>query len=232
MDDDITPILEAWQFDPERVNVRFTEAIDGRPLIQVRVELGLLQMNRDGRPDGGRDELADVEAAIALDAGLKIDPDRAAALRAEAVLVHQRYVALLSLEDYDLVMRDALRNLRIFDLCRERCTDPEDRTVLEQFRAQVIATRSRAAALAVLREGRVGEARRLLDEAVQEIQDTLAPDAKEPPEIAMLEGMRDILQPKLPASQRHELERRLHGALAAENYELAAILRDELRQLP
>ena len=48
----------------------------------------------------------------------------------------------------------------------------------------------------------------------------------------MLEGMRDVLQPKLPSSQRHELDRRLKAALEAENYELAAILRDEIRQLP
>lgn len=232
MDDDITPILEAWRFDPERVNVRFIEALDGRPLIQVRIELGILQMNRDGRPDGGPEVLEELEAAIEADPSLRIDAESASALREEAVLVHQRYVALLSLEAYDLVVRDAMRNLRIFDLCRDRCVDSNDRTVLEQFRAQVVATRSRAASLAVLREGRVGEARRLLDAAVDEIRNALPSDAKEPPEVAMLEGMRDILQPKLPASQRHELERRLHGALAAENYELAAILRDELRQLP
>ena len=48
----------------------------------------------------------------------------------------------------------------------------------------------------------------------------------------MLEGMRDVLQPQLPTSQRYELERRLQAAATAENYELAAILRDELRQLP
>ncbi|MBC02523.1 MAG: hypothetical protein CMJ34_04355 [Phycisphaerae bacterium] len=232
LEDDITAILEAWRFDPERVNVRFIEAVDGRPLIQVRVEMGLLQMNRDGRPDGGRDELEALEAEIIADEGFRIDAERAAALRAEAVLIHQRYVALLSLEAYELVVRDATRNLRIFDLCRDRGVDPEDRGLLEQFRAQVVATRSRAAALGVLREGRVGEARRLLDAAVEEIRAGLAPEAVEPPEIPMLEGMRDILQPRLPASQRHELERRLHAALAAENYELAAILRDELRQLP
>ena len=232
MDDDITPILDAWKFDPERVNVRFAEATDGRALIQVRLELGLLQMNRDGRPDGGSDQLERVEALIAENTGLEIDSDTAADLRSEAVLVHQRYVSLLSLEDYDLVVRDTVRNLRVFDLCRDRCGDPEDRTVLEQFRAQVIATRARAGALGVLREGLVGEARRLLDAAVEEIRKTAMAGQEDPPEIVMLEGMRDVLQPTLPVGQRHELERRLHNALAAENYELAAILRDELRQLP
>ena len=82
-----------------------------------------------------------------------------------------------------------------------------------------------------LREERVGDARRTLDEAVAEIRASLPEGQSEPPECAMLEGMRDVLQPKLPVSQRHELEERLRNALSSENYELAAILRDELRQL-
>ena len=47
----------------------------------------------------------------------------------------------------------------------------------------------------------------------------------------MLEGMRDVLQPQLPSSQRNDLEQRLLAAIESENYELAAILRDELRQM-
>ena len=66
---------------------------------------------------------------------------------------------------------------------------------------------------------------------MNEIRMGLSEGAAEPPEIPMLEGMRDVLQPQLPISLRHDLEQRLLGALASENYELAAILRDELRQL-
>jgi protein-arginine kinase activator protein McsA len=43
--------------------------------------------------------------------------------------------------------------------------------------------------------------------------------------------MREALVPKLPASQRIELQERLQAAIDAENYELAAVLRDELRLL-
>jgi hypothetical protein len=190
-----------------------------------------MQLELEGRPDGGEDLLVLAESMLADDADAVIDPDLAARLRHEAVQVHQRYVAMLALERYEDVVRDTARNIRLFDLCRRHAADPADQTVLEQFRPQVVATRARAAALHALRSARVADARRLLDEAVEEIRRSIPEGTAEPPECAMLEGMRDVLQPKLPVSQRHELERRIRSAIAAENYELAAILRDELRQL-
>ena len=42
-------------------------------------------------------------------------------------------------------------------------------------------------------------------------------------------SLRDTLVPRLPPAQRAELEARLRAAILAENFELAAILRDELR---
>jgi protein-arginine kinase activator protein McsA len=42
----------------------------------------------------------------------------------------------------------------------------------------------------------------------------------------------DAFVPKLPVSQKSELWKRLAAALEQEYYELAAILRDELRMLP
>jgi len=50
-------------------------------------------------------------------------------------------------------------------------------------------------------------------------------------EAQLLRGMRDELVKKLPSSQRTELKQRLEEAIRSENYELAAILRDELRML-
>ncbi len=50
-------------------------------------------------------------------------------------------------------------------------------------------------------------------------------------EAQYLRGLRESLTLKLPASQRLEIERRLLAAIRGENFELAAILRDELRQM-
>ena len=61
--------------------------------------------------------------------------------------------------------------------------------------------------------------------------DSLTELGAEPNEVQLLRGMRDALIPKLPVSQRNELQERLRAALDSENYELAAILRDELRML-
>ena len=56
-------------------------------------------------------------------------------------------------------------------------------------------------------------------------------DIEATPEIQFLKGMRDMFVPRLPSSQRQEMEERLAAAIDAENYELAAILRNEIRQL-
>jgi protein-arginine kinase activator protein McsA len=51
------------------------------------------------------------------------------------------------------------------------------------------------------------------------------------PEVGLLRTLLDALALKLPASQRLEIERRLREAVMSENYELAAILRNELRMM-
>lgn len=232
LDRDLGPFLEDWPHDPSRLNARLVEVGGGRTVVQVRVELGILQMELEGRPDGGVDRLAEVEAAIEADPDVRLNAEVVGGLRQEAVLVHQRYVALLALERYPDVIRDTARNLRVFDICRERAVEEDDRKVLEQFRPQVVATRARAEALICIKSDQVADARRILDEAVSEIRSRLEEGAVDPPECGMLLGMRDVLQPRLPVSQRHELERRIRAAIEEENYELAAILRDELRQLP
>jgi protein-arginine kinase activator protein McsA len=43
--------------------------------------------------------------------------------------------------------------------------------------------------------------------------------------------MKEALIPQLPPSERADIKERLAAAIASENFELAAILRDELRLL-
>ncbi len=52
MSKDIAVILNGWDYNPDEVTVRRILGLDGRVKIQMRLDLGILQMEVDGRPDG------------------------------------------------------------------------------------------------------------------------------------------------------------------------------------
>ncbi|TVQ63239.1 MAG: hypothetical protein EA378_02845 [Phycisphaerales bacterium] len=308
MNRDLTELLREWPFEPGRINVRVIRGSDGEPLIQVRLDLGLLQMRTEGRPDGQRphgfDSLLDYHedrldkiAEFGLDpdapspraaaddetsenaeadhepdpdasepasfddgddrppagglgdrpadahpieddapapAALQLGPDACRELREEAVQYYHRYIALLVVDDYEGVVRDTTRNLRVLDLCRKHAATPEDRAAMEQFRPYIMMMRARAAASQALKDNEPKAAIFAIDQGLETLKDYFTdlghPEAFEASsEADMLRGMREALVPKLPVSQKTELRQRLQEALERENYELAAILRDELR---
>ncbi|MBX3373967.1 MAG: UvrB/UvrC motif-containing protein [Phycisphaeraceae bacterium] len=240
---DLTPILAAWPHDPGRLSVRRFPGLDGREKLQIRLELGIIQMDAQGRPDGAPSLLDLHEAQLdryvrtgGQPTAFVLSPDECRALRDEAAQYHHRATAYFSLSDFPAVVRDCRRSLALFDLCRMHASEEADQTALERFRPQVIMMRTRAEAEAAMQAGVPRDALAALDAGISEIQRHLH-EAGEPGsaehsnELALLSSMREVLMPRLPASQRSELEARLRAAIAAENYELAAILRDEIRQL-
>ena len=58
---DIAEALRGWAFEPGQVNVRLIRGNDGKPKLQLRLDLGLLQMELEGRPDGKRPHRAPTE---------------------------------------------------------------------------------------------------------------------------------------------------------------------------
>lgn len=263
MDQDLTSLLNDWPYEPGQITARIIQGADGLPKIQVRLDLGLLQMNFEGRPDGqrpfGHESLLEYhESRLDQSQGREgpregdddspdIDPTPKAErfslssedcrqLREEAVQYYHRYVALLVLEDFEGVVRDTSRNLRLLDFCATHAETEGDRAVLEQFRSYITMMRARAMASQAIRDEEPKAAVRVLDEALETLQLYFA-DRGQPQmydqsaEVEMLRGMRDALVPKLPVSQLSELQGRLRKAIEQENYELAAILRDELRQM-
>ena len=140
------------------------------------------------------------------------------------------------LDDFDRVIRDTTRNLRVLDLCAKHAGSEHDRHVLEQFRPYIIMIRARALASQAMRESEGKAAVVALDEAVETLRTYFDAsgrpgDFEDSGEVQMLREMRDALAPKPAVSQASELTQRLQRAVEAENYELAAILRDELKQL-
>ena len=82
---DIMALLAQWAWDPASLNTRVVEDATGRRCIQVRLELGLLQMETSGRPDGVRPRGLDgwLAVAEALPQGTAVDAELAEALHAE-----------------------------------------------------------------------------------------------------------------------------------------------------
>src|SRR5205807_5683048 len=54
MSEDIDAAVKGWDFKPGVVQTRLVQAADGRQVIQMRVDLGILQIETGGRPDGTR----------------------------------------------------------------------------------------------------------------------------------------------------------------------------------
>lgn len=262
MSPDVSELLRDWPYEPGKLNVRLIKGTDGEPKIQVRLDLGLLQMNAEGRPDGERpfgfdsllehfeqrlDEQLEQNGASPDDPSdadnpedpppFQIGPDECKALRDEAAQYYHRYVALLVLEDFEGVIRDTSRNLRLLDFCKQYAEEESDRTILEQVRPYITMMRARAMASQAIKENEPKVAVMAIDDglrALHEHYDAMGDvtEYERSNEVQMLRSIRDSLVPKLPVSQKSELRSRLDQAIASENYELAAILRDELRMLP
>lgn len=248
MNRDLTPLLQEWPFEPGQINVRLIEGLDGIPKVQVRLDLGIIQMHLDGRPDGLRPfgyaslldyheaRLDEAQGPEDDEAALELSPEDCKALRDEALQYYHRYIALLVVEDYEAVARDTTRNLRVLDLCARHAAAEADRQALEQFRPYILMMRVRALASHALQNDEPKVALFAIDEGIEALRECYAQQGREAdfedsPEVQLLRGMRGALLPQLPVSQRAELRQRLQEAIAHENYELAAILRDELRML-
>lgn len=248
MSADISKILREWAYEPGKINVRMIEGDEGEPKIQLRLDLGIMQMQVWGRPDGARphgyDSLLDYHEAQ-LDqhveqhgspAGFALSEDDCRELRDEAVQYYHRYVCMMVLEDYESVIRDTTRNLRVLDLCSKHASTEADRAILEQFRPYITMMRARALASQAYKDNEPKAAIHAIDEGLDALKQHFSDSGQmdmfdQSNEVKALRSMREQLIPKLPVSEKTELRQRLQQAIEQENYELAAILRDELRMM-
>ena len=235
---DLTHFFSSWPRNRGQFQVRELQADDGRLLIQVRIDLGAIQMEAEGRPDGQRPDGHGTLLECALTqkkesgADYSLDEGECRAIRDEAVQFYHRYVAYFNLNRFEAVMRDADHALSCLNLCRDHASSDQDRHRLEHLRPQVFTMKVRAAAELAMANRQPRAAMSAIDQGLVELESMLGSEAApRSNEVQLLRGMREMLVPKLPSSQRVELEERMQAALDAENYELAAILRDELKMM-
>ncbi len=244
---DIGDVLDDWPYQPGQVTARKIRGSDGREKIQLRLDLGLLQMEARGRPDGERphgfESLLEYYEQlrrkhieqIGSDEGFELDEQACELLRGEGVMYYHRYLATFVLEDYEAVERDSVRNLRLFDLCNNYAREESDRYVLEQYRPYVIMMSARARARMALRHNRPKTALAATRKGIKEIEDFYRrfdqDDEIEPSgEIAILRAMATEIKARVPVHPLKKLRDSLDKAVAEERYEDAATLRDQLNR--
>ena len=247
MSDDIGDILQRWRYEPDK-NVRIITGDDGREKIQVRLPVGIEQYEMDGRPDGRRfgeyGSLRQLHLARlrvwqeehGSDEGFRLDPDACSELRQESVLYYYRYVLLFQLADYDRTIRDVERNRSLFDFVKKYAVDACDVVALEQYRPYVIRMSRVASALKSAEDGEVDRAVAFAETGLREIEELGEIDDdvfrfEKQRSLDFLREVRDDLLRQRPASPVEEIRRGIERAVAEEDYERAAELRDIMKEL-
>src|SRR5258706_2765961 len=164
---DISRVLKGWDYEPGTINVRKIAGADGLPKLQLRIDLGLLQMEMTGRPDGVRPHGCEslltyhqMRAAHALGRGegYELTPEQCAELQQEGIQYYHRYLSLFQINDFARVVRDTQRNLDLFTFVTEHTDRDELSWSLQQFRPYVLMMNTRAKASILLGEGKFAEA--------------------------------------------------------------------------
>jgi len=245
---DIASVLRGWSYEPGVINVRKIHGIDGSPKVQMRLDLGLLQMEMNGRPDGVRPhgceslleyferQLAEHQNRYGTELGFHLSSSQCASLREEAVQYYHRYLSLFVLEEFPGVVRDTARNLRLLDLCGKFAEDEQDRLVLEQYRPYITMMHARAQASIFFADQKYVEALGKVEEGLAEIKEFFARFGQEEAydqsnEVRVLKRFARDIRRKLPVNPVTRLQRKLEKAIKDERYEEAARLRDKISEL-
>jgi UvrB/uvrC motif len=245
MTKDITPILAGWDHDPDDLQVRIVAGVDGRDKFQMRIDLGLIQMELDGRPDGRRigdhesllDSLeADCRAASSGGEPFKLESETCAALMREGLQYYHRYLAAFHLQRYDLVVRDTERNLRLFAFVVRHAARQRDKLQFDQYRPYVTMMHTRAVTAQALARDDYSTALTAIDAGIAQIRAFLHEyDQSEHEadcfELSFLVRLRREVEHERPIGPRERLEQQLALAVAREDYEEAARIRDQLHRL-
>src|SRR4051812_35562945 len=103
---DIDRYLKEWAYEPGEVTARLVTAADGREILQMRIEMGLLQLEVTHRPDGtrpgGADTYFDFLLALSIheDPDLKLTEEQCAEVAREFVHYYHRRICWLALREF------------------------------------------------------------------------------------------------------------------------------------
>lgn len=245
---DISELLTGWDYQPGQVVARRFVGEDGTEKVQLRVDLGVLQMNAEGRPDGKRpmghdswydfhlDRLVKHQEEHGNDDTFTLDAEGCGRLQQEAIQYHHRYICFFQLEDYRSVERDCDRNLAVFEFVAQYAKGEDLAWSLLQFVPQLLMMRTRARATGQLKRKKFTAACKTIDEGIEEIEEFFRDNEREDllensGELGSLRHWLGEIRSKRPLSALEKLQRQLDEAIQVEDYEKAAQVRDEMKKL-
>ncbi len=230
-------ILKDWPFDPGAVSVRVVDGRDDREVIQMRIEMGILQLETSGRPDGVQHEGHETylgylrQRKLEFDGEFVLDDEQCFECDREFVQFYHRRICWLALQQYEFAVLDADHSLALMDFCRDHSPDEEWTLSHEQYRPFVMYHRIQANALAHVETDSpdravesinlgLADLRTIFDlhEAVEEFENDEL--------VQRLVELRETLRSQFDVGKT--LREQLAEAVAQEHYELAAKLRDQL----
>jgi len=234
----IDDILVDWPYDPDSVSVRLVDGDDGRELIQMRIEMGLLQLETSGRPDGQKPEGKSTyydylrERYNKEEEESEFTVDECAECDREFVQYYHRRICWLAMREFRKAVRDADHTLRLMDLCRDYSPDEEWTISHEQYRPFVMFHRIQAEALAELDHNGPESAVAAVNDGLERLREIfedhgvgMAFDENEL--VERLNEFRETLREKFAVGKT--LDEQLAEAIALEEYEKAAELRDKIQ---
>jgi hypothetical protein len=260
MYEDLSPILNSWPAKRGTVCARKLAAEDGQTFIQMRVDLGVLQMRCQGRPDGENQQgfesmLSFLASRVGPEeAPLELSDDEREEIVREMLQYYRRRICMITLADeakhandpaeadacYQQAIRDADHNLKMLQLLADHCTDTEFANEHCQYRPFIIMHRTACLTERALLADDPEQAIEYVKTGIAQIEacgemqpeiDSEDPDddaemASLDPFIADLQELEQRIRRQYDCSRT--LREKLEDAIDAEDYELAARLRDQL----
>jgi hypothetical protein len=235
--DDIDELLHDWPFQPGVISARLVRALGGREVLQMRIEMGLLQMETTHRPDGERPEGADtyldylIQEAVHWGDRFELSEERCFEVDREFLQFYHRRVCWLAIREFERAVADADHTIDLMDFVGDHSPDEPWILSHEQYRPFVLFHRTQAAALARLDEQGAEKAIEEINVGLSRIRQVFerAESGEHFDEDGMVAQLRELQE----AIREHyevgrTLSEQLADAVAAEHYELAARLRDEI----
>lgn len=245
---DLSELLADWQHCVGEPPARIVAGRDGCAVLQMRIDMGVLQMPLDGRPDGGRyhgmtNALEFIEHELAVNPSEVADADWEELAR-EGVQYNYRRAGLASVADQQFSDDDetearpyVIRALRDAEICLRnialsRQTRGESREN-DQHRLTLVFSRARL-------RTQLRTIDKQFDEAVEEaisgrrelesllMEQGLDSDLDDDPGVAYLRELEQRIRVQYHVPQT--LRERLETAVEEEDFEAAAAIRDELRR--